>query len=375
MEKNYYLYNLIDPNLNIPKYIGISCDPNRRFKDHLKDKSDTPKTKWIQKLKSGGQIPILKIVQSSNNINEIIQAEISAIAKCKDLYELTNSTLGGEYDKIGTPVDEYDMNGKYLATYSSMSEYCELHEWPTSWATSISAVCVRKRNYCYGRIFRYIGDTVTKEDIERLNSALHARDPKHFYIMSQSGKILGEFNSIEEATRQGFGGQSQIGNMLRNNPKFCSVQGNIVCNDPSEFEERLEKLKRSSSKGCHDVLSKYDLDGNYIATFYSYIDAARSVGKEVVSGIRACCKGKQAKAYEYQWKFGNSKENIGKYVKSYNTKNRVKKVQQFSKNGKFIKEWDSAQIASENVPISVGMIRECANGSKKSAGGYIWKYV
>ena len=372
--KNYYLYNLIDPNLNIPKYIGISCDPNRRYKDHLKDKSITLKTKWIAKLKLGGQLPILKIVQSSDNVDEIIQAEIDAIAKYKNLYELTNSTNGGEYDEIGTPVNEYNMKGEYLATYSSMTEYCELHDWPTTWATSISAVCIRKRNYCHERIFRYIGDTVTEKDIERLNSVLHARDPKHFYIMSQSGKILGEFNSIEEATRQGFGGQSQIGSALRNNSKSYSVQGNIICNDPSEFNERLEKLKRSFNKG-HDILSKYDLDGNYIATFYSYIDAARSVGKEIVNGIRACCEGKQAMAYNYQWKFGDSQNNIGKYIKSYNTKNRVKKVQQFSMNGNFIKEWDSAQTASENISVSAGMIRSCANGSKKSAGKYIWKYV
>ena len=29
--RNYYLYALFDPNLKIPKYIGISNNPERRF--------------------------------------------------------------------------------------------------------------------------------------------------------------------------------------------------------------------------------------------------------------------------------------------------------------------------------------------------------
>lgn len=49
--RKYYLYALFDPNLKIPKYIGISNNPERRFKEHLEDVGNTKKTRWIKSLK------------------------------------------------------------------------------------------------------------------------------------------------------------------------------------------------------------------------------------------------------------------------------------------------------------------------------------
>ena len=37
--RTYYLYALMDPNLNIPKYIGITNNPDERLKHHINDKS------------------------------------------------------------------------------------------------------------------------------------------------------------------------------------------------------------------------------------------------------------------------------------------------------------------------------------------------
>lgn len=66
--RKYYLYALFDPNLKIPKYIGISNNPERRFKEHLEDISVTKKTKWINELKHGGFLPILKVIKETDNI-------------------------------------------------------------------------------------------------------------------------------------------------------------------------------------------------------------------------------------------------------------------------------------------------------------------
>ena len=40
----YFLYSLNDPDLNTPKYIGVSNNPTRRFDEHLNDQSITKKT-------------------------------------------------------------------------------------------------------------------------------------------------------------------------------------------------------------------------------------------------------------------------------------------------------------------------------------------
>lgn len=49
-------------------------------------------------------------------------------------------------------------------------------------------------------------------------------------------------------------------------------------------------------------------------------------------------------------------------------------VLQYDKNGKFIKEWESAKVAGKVLGISQQCISNCRAGKTKSAGGYIWKY-
>ena len=47
-------------------------------------------------------------------------------------------------------------------------------------------------------------------------------------------------------------------------------------------------------------------------------------------------------------------------------------ILQFSKDGTFIKEWQSARDAERQLGIT--HICHCLKGKRKSAGGYIWKY-
>ena len=153
--RNYYLYVLIDPNVKIPKYIGISNNAERRFKEHLEDTSNTKKTRWIKSLKDVGQLPVLKVCKSTTNVKQVCEWERQASAKYKDVYNLVNSTLGGEYYAVGRSIDVYDLDCNYLNTFSSMVEYCELNGLNTDNYSSISAVCQRKRNYAYRHVFRY----------------------------------------------------------------------------------------------------------------------------------------------------------------------------------------------------------------------------
>ena len=52
-----------------------------------------------------------------------------------------------------------------------------------------------------------------------------------------------------------------------------------------------------------------------------------------------------------------------------------KKILQFTKSGKFIKEWPSLSEASRHLKINCGNICRCCNGIRKSACGYVWKYA
>jgi len=58
-----YIYFLRHPHLN-EGYVGRSCDPWRRYKEHLKDDDITPKTDWIRGLLySHVGRPVLEILE------------------------------------------------------------------------------------------------------------------------------------------------------------------------------------------------------------------------------------------------------------------------------------------------------------------------
>ena len=55
-------------------------------------------------------------------------------------------------------------------------------------------------------------------------------------------------------------------------------------------------------------------------------------------------------------------------------KDRQRKVLQYTKNGEFIKRWESAKLASIELGIDNSLIAKVCKGKRKSASNYIWKY-
>ena len=54
---------------------------------------------------------------------------------------------------------------------------------------------------------------------------------------------------------------------------------------------------------------------------------------------------------------------------------RLKKaVIQYTTQGEFVREWDSAREASISTGVNVSCICACCKGRNRTAGGYIWKY-
>lgn len=48
---------------------------------------------------------------------------------------------------------------------------------------------------------------------------------------------------------------------------------------------------------------------------------------------------------------------------------------QFSKDGTFVKEWQSACEAERQLGIPPSNIGQCLKGHRKSAGGFVWRYA
>ena len=51
-----------------------------------------------------------------------------------------------------------------------------------------------------------------------------------------------------------------------------------------------------------------------------------------------------------------------------------KKIKQYDRCGKFIREWESQKEASRQLNISQGSISSCCKYKAPTAGGYIWRY-
>ena len=60
---NVYIYLLVDPRTRHVRYVGQSTDPHRRYKEHITDEADTPKTRWLREMP---MLPELVIVERSN---------------------------------------------------------------------------------------------------------------------------------------------------------------------------------------------------------------------------------------------------------------------------------------------------------------------
>ena len=140
------------------------------------DKADTPKTEWIKKTKSLGRRVTMVILKETNDVYQVIDWEVKAIAKYKQSWELNNYTIGGEYQGFGKAIDMYDLNYNYIKSFDSITEYCEINNVDISVASSISAVCRRVRNYYKEFIFRFKGDPITEEDKIRLQKSLNKKN-------------------------------------------------------------------------------------------------------------------------------------------------------------------------------------------------------
>ena len=111
---------------------------------------------------------------------------------------------------------------------------------------------------------------------------------------------------------------------------------------------------------------QYSLDGKLIATYESVTEAAKRDRSYATNINRVCC-GIRATANGFVWRYLG--DNF--YLKERN--NRVQ-ICQYSKNGDFIKEYDSIRSASKECGISEDGIGNCCAGRSKSSGGFIWKY-
>lgn len=185
-----------------------------------------------------------------------------------------------------------------------------------------------------------------------------------------------------------------------NKPQVNHRNGNKLCNsvDNLEWVTASENQKHAVEIGIHaeppfkgklgksNPMSKpiiqYDADGNFMRTWDSPMDAALHYNI-LADTIRACTNGGSHSAFGYIWKryTPNFPVKIESLESIYRKNQPIRKgvhkkkikVNQYTKNGLFIKQWSSLEDISQNSSFNTNNILRNINGKRKSAYGYIWK--
>jgi predicted GIY-YIG superfamily endonuclease len=92
-----YIYLLSDPRTNEVRYVGKTCDPKRRFWDHIGNRDKTHNAKWVRALLKDGVRPVLEVIEEFDDHDERFEiAERFWISSLRFLgVNLTNQESGG----------------------------------------------------------------------------------------------------------------------------------------------------------------------------------------------------------------------------------------------------------------------------------------
>ena len=158
--------------------------------------------------------------------------------------------------------------------------------------------------------------------------------------------------------------------------KIASSSVTRVLKYYKNYDEK-ESLKRGYLEQGIQV-NKYSLNGNYLATYNSFMEAAEG-NEQLAHSIGQCCSNKLITANGFQWRIYNGQKEDITPAEGYKLGKR--KVGQYSLDNKLIAIFPSLisaarTLVEENKSKSVSnQIQQVCKGNRKTAYGYIWKYI
>jgi hypothetical protein len=261
-----YIYTLSDPITMEIKYVGQTNEPKRRFNDHISssinensDLYNTYKARWIRKLISNDLMPIIKIIEECENLEQSNLREKYHIDKFTNKgCRLTNSYVSDvtEFSKDTKEKMSNAKKGKKLEEIVGEEKAIELK--------------------------KYYSERV------KLNNPNRNDDP---LVREKISNTLKEyFSDKENHWAYGLKMDDDHNEKLRqaklNNPKN-------VGNRKPRTEEQKEKIRNSLKGGKvkRSEILQYDLDMNFIKEWKSLRDIERNDLTLSRSQIAKCCKG------------------------------------------------------------------------------------
>jgi hypothetical protein len=191
------------------------------------------------------------------------------------------------------------------------------------------------------------------------------------YQYDLDGNFISEYESAQAASELNKISTSYLLSHLKGLFSYCH---NYIFTH-TYYIKLPEDLLRHKSKRIYikKEIHQYSKDGKYIQSFKDKDEASKHTGLKS-RYIRDYASGNSGKGKTYGgflWSFEKKKE-ISKFEKKFN----YKQIHQYSKDGKFLKSYNSIKEAAELNNLYSSSISHCASGNKKfpTYGGFIWSY-
>ena len=363
MECNYKIY-MHKNKINSKVYIGQTCrDLNKRFGSNGSGYVCCPLFyKAIQKYgwDNFEHIILEDNIQTLEEANDKERYYIS-------LYNSTNHDFGyniqiggNDTSYMGIEVHQYSLSGKYICSYTSVSKAEKENNIANG---KISACCLGKRKSAGGFMWSY----EKYDNIAPYSTNGHSIT---VYCYDFNGDYVGEYPSAVEAAKK-------LGGINGAHIAAC-------CNGKRKYafgyqwkKYKVDKIPSITPLKTNEPIFKMSLSGKILCEYNNTMSAAKEFQDVYAAyfNIRNCLEHVSKTAYEYIWIYQKEYKDFD--IKKYNRIHcgKAKSVKQYTKEGKYLRTFNSRTEAANFVNGNISTISDCASGKTKTAYGYIWKNI
>lgn len=374
-----YIYKIWN-DVNNKLYVGqTTINIEHRWKQHKTRTYESSKQILYRAMDKYGKDKfhieeVEMIINESKDelIKRLNEREIYYISKYNTLQPNGyNLTIGGNNRPayVKNPVDVFDSKGNLFCECESIKEASLIFDYDPS---SITDCCEGKIVPTNGYVFRYHGDPFDKYRTE----SLVGWNKTHVYQYEiPSGKLLGEYNSVNEASEKTGVNRWNIFHSLSGN---SYTGGGYYWSSEDRYDYFNEKPWLDSKRVS---VWAFDINGNFIGEFDSMSDASKEFGIGT-SPISQCCNGKLMFIRQYVFRYKG--DPFDKYpldiVRSDKSLNGFistlccKSVDCYDVYGNIVLSFGSIRLAGDYFGVSDTIISSCCKGETPTCKSFVFRY-
>ena len=220
-------------------------------------------------------------------------------------------------------------------------------------------------------------ENLTEEEAKKLEIELiekfDSKNPEHGYNRTDGGDGVHGYEYPDEVREK----MSQSAKRMWDDPEMREhltqhlreiSKANVGRKlDPEVVKKRTEQLSIK--------VDQYSRTGEYIQTFNSLMDAARSIGKDTNAAIVACCKGKRKSYFGFIWKY-HGDELTDEQIEWSNRRDdsRLREIVMCDDDWNEIRHFPGFHDAGRELGISYKAIHSACQTGRR-CGGHRWRYA